>query len=369
MVSLESSKLFQGLPVAELESLRQVARERSYGMGETIFKQGDPGDGIYIVKSGEVHIAVATPSGELRIISKLPPGELFGEMAVIDSDPRSATAVAGDTTTVYFVSRPDLLNMLNRAPQMTISLVREISRRLRDFNRQYIREVLDAERLALIGRFASAIVHDLKNPLSVIGLSAEMAATPNATQEIRNTSKTRISKQVDRITSMVNELLEYARGSNTAIGTLVRVNYAKFVRELVEDVRTEFSMRGVTLVVDGDLPSAMIQIHATRFSRVFYNLFGNAADAMHNSGRITIRARENDYGEVVTEVQDTGKGIPAEIIDQIFKPFATFGKSNGTGLGLAISKKTIEELRGKITVRNAPQGGAVFSFTLPIQPD
>src|SRR3954451_5390906 len=113
MVSLESCKLFQGLPVAELESLRQVTRERTYGMGETIFKQGDAGDGIYVVKGGEIHIAVVASSGELRVVSKLGPGELFGEMAVLDSDPRSATALAGDTTTVYFISRGDLLEMLN----------------------------------------------------------------------------------------------------------------------------------------------------------------------------------------------------------------------------------------------------------------
>jgi signal transduction histidine kinase len=369
MVSLESSKLFQGLPAAELQSLRQVARERTYGMGETIFKQGDPGDGIYVVKSGEVHIGVSTPSGELRVISKLPAGELFGEMAVIDSDPRSATALAGETTTVYFVSRPDLLDALTRAPQLTIGLVREISRRLRDFNRQYIHEVLDAERLALIGRFASAIVHDLKNPLNVIGLSAELAAAPNATPEIRTTSRVRISKQVERITSMVNELLEYARGSNTGVAMLVRENYAEFVRQLVEDVRAEFTMRGVTLVIDGELPNVTVQMHPTRLSRVFHNLFGNAADAMHNSGRITVRVRTSKEGKVVTEIQDTGKGIPPEIGDQIFKPFVTFGKPNGTGLGLTISKKAIEDHHGKISVRNSPQGGAIFTFTLPIQPD
>jgi signal transduction histidine kinase len=369
MVSLESSKLFQGLPVAELESLRHVARERSYGMGETIFKQGDPGDGIYIVKSGEVHIAVATPSGELRVISKLPPGELFGEMAVIDSDPRSATALAGNKTTVYFVSRPDLLNALNRAPQLTIGLVREISRRLRDFNRQYIREVIDAERLALIGRFASAIVHDLKNPLNVIGLAAEMAAVPNASVETRSTSKARISKQVERITSMVNELLEYARGSNTGVAMLVRANYETFVRQLVEDTRPEYDLRGVTLVIEGDLPNVKVQIHPTRLARVFHNLFGNAADAMRNSGRIIVRVHASKDGEVITEVQDTGKGIPPEIAEHIFQPFVTFGKPNGTGLGLTLSKKTIEDHHGKIIGRNSPQGGAVFSFTLPIQPD
>ncbi|MGZ4964199.1 MAG: ATP-binding protein [Limisphaerales bacterium] len=368
MVSLESCKLFRDLPVAELESLRQVTRERTYGMGESIFKQGNPGDGIYVVKGGEVHIAVVASSGELRVISKLGPGELFGEMAVIDSDPRSATALAGETTTVYFISRPDLLEMMHRAPQLTIGLVREISGRLRDFNRQYIREVLDAERLALVGRFASAIVHDIKNPLHVISLSAEIAAMPNATQDARSTSKTRISKQVERITTMVNELLEYARGSNTSSCLLSRVNYAEFVKQIIEDIRQELGLRGVTVLVEGTVPSVTVQINALRLTRVFYNLFGNAADATGSGGRIFVRVKTVD-AEVVTEIEDTGTGIAPEIADKLFQPFVTFGKANGTGLGLTISKKTIEEFHGKITVNNSPKGGAVFSFTLPIQPD
>jgi signal transduction histidine kinase len=368
MVSLESCKLFRGLPAAELESLKQVTRERTYGMGETIFKQGDAGDGIYIVGSGEVHIAVIASSGEPRVISKLGPGELFGEMAVIDSDPRSASAIAGEKTTLYFVARPDLLNMMERTPQLTMGLVREISRRLRDFNRQYIREVLDAERLALVGRFASSIVHDLKNPLHVISLSAELASMPNVPIEARANSKARINKQVERITGMVNELLEYARGSNTVSCLLSRVNYAQFVQQLVEEVRQELSLKGVTLVVDGPLPSVTVQVNPGRLTRVFFNLFGNAADAMSSGGKITVRVKTTNDG-VVTEVQDTGEGIPPEVADKLFQPFVTYGKANGTGLGLTISKKAIEDFKGTITVHNSPQGGAVFAFTLPIQPD
>jgi len=368
MVSLESCTLFQGLPVAELESLRQATRERTYGMGETIFKQGDPGDGIYVVKSGEVQIAVVASSGELRVVSKLKAGELFGEMAVIDSEPRSASALAGETTTVYFISRSDLLEMMHRAPQLTMGLMREISGRLRDFNRQYIHEVLDAERLALVGRFASAIVHDLKNPLHVISLSAELAAAPSATPDSRNTSRTRISKQVERINTMLTELLEYARGPNTASCLLGRVNYPEFIQHVIEDIRQEMAARGVTVQIEGVVAPVTVQVNTQRLSRVFYNLCGNAADATGSGGKIFVRVKMAG-DQVLTEIEDNGGGIPPEIADKLFQPFVTFGKSNGTGLGLTISKKAIEESKGKMTAKNSIKGGAVFSFTLPIQPD
>ena len=114
--------------------------------------------------------------------------------------------------TVYFIARPDLLELLDHTPRLAAAMVRETSRRIRDFNDQYTREVLEAERLSLVGRFASSIVHDLKNPLNIIGISADMACMPSATPESRQVSKVRIRKQVERISNMVNELLEFAQG-------------------------------------------------------------------------------------------------------------------------------------------------------------
>ena len=81
------------------------------------------------------------------------------------NEPRSASATAEEPTVTRFIPRADLLGILENSPRLAVNLVREFSLRLRDFNRQYIREVLEAERLALVGRFARSIVHDFKNPL------------------------------------------------------------------------------------------------------------------------------------------------------------------------------------------------------------
>ena len=90
-----------------------------------------------------------------------------------------------------------------------MALTREISSRLREFDRQYLREVLQTERLAVVGRFARSIIHDLKNPLNIIGLTAEMAATPGTSDSLRDQSSTTIRKQVDRINDMIGEILDY----------------------------------------------------------------------------------------------------------------------------------------------------------------
>src|SRR5205823_11662890 len=117
MATLESSKLFSPLPPAELQALRTVTREISFGAGQQIFKEGDPGDGVYVVKTGLVQISAALENGERHIFSQVLPGDIFGEMAVLDDQPRSACASAEKATTVYFVPRKEMVNLLKGSPE------------------------------------------------------------------------------------------------------------------------------------------------------------------------------------------------------------------------------------------------------------
>lgn len=100
-------------------------------------------------------------------------------------------------------------------------------------------------------------------------------------------------------------------------------------------------------------------------ARVFYNLVSNACDAMPGGGKIKIRLMQKDR-DVVTEVEDGGKGIPAQFAQRLFEPFATYGKAGGTGLGLSICKRVVEDHCGRIDVRQEPGRGAIFGFTLPV---
>jgi signal transduction histidine kinase len=360
MVLLESNKLFCDLGKADLDRLRKVTRELSVAPGETIFKEGDAGDRIFFVKEGLVQISAVSGVGDSKVLTRIPPGELFGEMAIFDNQPRSASAVAEEPTTVYLIGKKDFDDLLDHIPHLASALVRDISRRLRQFNR----EVLESERLSLIGRFASSIVHDLKNPLNIIGISADMAAMPAATPESRQASTVRIRKQVERISNMVNELLEFTQGSHTNV-IMAPINYKNFVEQLVEEIRPEVALKSVTIEYLNAPPQIMLRIDPQRLQRVFHNLIGNSADAMNGGGKVKIRFEQTDK-EVITDLQDTGKGIAPEILDRLFQAFATYGKANGTGLGLSICKKIVQDHHGKIYARNAKDGGAVFGFTLPI---
>jgi len=176
--------------------LQRTARYLSYPAGANVFQEGDPGDGLYVIARGQVQITCLVTQDQRRVLSRLGPADFFGEMAVLDSQPRSATATAETDVELHFILREDLLELLKRSPGLAVSLMRDFSQRMREFNQQYTKELVQSERLNLVGKFARSIVHDFKNPLNIIGISAEMAAMDNATLELRQSARDRIRKQV-----------------------------------------------------------------------------------------------------------------------------------------------------------------------------
>lgn len=364
MVTLETSELFRELNGNDLQALKGFAQERKYRPGEDIFREGDAGDGIYSVKEGLVEISGIVGQNVRVSFSKVGAGEIFGEMAVLEDKPRSASATAREETTVYFLERTEMLKLVGRSPALSLSLLREISHRLREFNHQYLREVLQTERLAIIGRFARSIVHDLKNPLNIIGLTAEMAGSAHAPLEMRQDAQARIRKQVDRISDMIGEILDFTQGSQSAV-ILALFDYGQYVERVLEEIRPEAALKSASLELGSPLPGVKVQLDPKRLRRVFHNLVNNATDAMPRGGKVIVRFVVKK-AEIVTEIEDTGPGIAPEIAGRLFEAFATHGKAHGTGLGLSISKRILEDHRGWISARNEPGRGAVFSFGLPL---
>jgi len=364
VVGLESIALFRSLNPEELQALRLITQERRFATGLDIFHEGDPGDGVYFVKDGQVEISGLVGGNVRRVFSHLGPGEVFGEMAVIEHRPRSATATAFTNAEVYFIPRDKMLSLIERSPALAFGLLQQISHRLREFNRLHLREMVQAESLAVIGRFAQSIVHDLKNPLSIIGLSAEMFDMPSVNPEARAKAQSRIKKQVERISDMVGDILVFTERKRTD-AELRPGDYRAFVLELIGDLRAEAELKAAHIEMENVPPAVLVRFDARRLGRVFFNLVGNATDVMLNGGKIFLRFHA-DEKEIVTEIEDTGSGIAPEIADKLFQPFATHGKSHGTGLGLSICKKIVEDHGGRIWVRNEPGRGAIFCFSLPL---
>ena len=363
MVVLESTELFRNLKPEELRTLRHVTLERQFHAGQEIFREGDPGDGVYVVKEGMVEISGWINPETRRVFSQIGPGGIFGEMAVIEGLPRSASAAAAKDTVTYFIPHGELLTLIERSPVLALSVLQVISRRLREFNQHFLREVVQSERLAVIGRFSRSIVHDLKNPLNIIGLTAELACSPNASHEFRAVAYDRVRMQIDRISDLVSEILYFTQGTDPS-GALSLTNYREYFEQVLEELREEAEIKAAKLLIANPPPDVKLTINPQRLRRVFFNLIHNATDAMPQGGNITVRFADAPR-ELITEVEDTGPGIAPEIADQLFQSFVTHGKIHGTGLGLSICKRIIEDHGGRIWARNGPGGGAVFAFALP----
>jgi signal transduction histidine kinase len=351
------------LRAKELDALKRNARKLFFPGGHVIFREGDPGDVLYIIEAGRVEISVTVGTRERCVFSEFGPGEYFGEMSVVDSQPRSATAVAEIPTVVWVIPRARLWRTFANSPKLLVAMVQEFSLRMREFNQLYLHEVLQQERLAIVGRFAQGIVHDFTNPLGNIGFAADLAGAPDATDEERGEAHATIRKQVDRLSDMIGELLEFTRGPSGAVA-LALVDYGRFVQDTLGDLAGELNVRRVKVVYENPPPDVPVPLDRRRLVHVFTNLINNAIAVMPGGGTLTLRFEVTDEA-VITELEDSGPGIAPEIETRLFEPFATFGKPNGTGLGLAICRRIVEDHGGTIFARSEPGHGATFVFALP----
>ena len=349
---------------AELRALDRTGRPCRFAAGEVIFSAGDAGDGFYIIDRGRVDISASVGESETRVLATIGPDDFFGEMAILDEAPRSATARAEVETDATFYSRDELLQILDQRPRLALDLIREFTARMRALNQKYLEEIIQVERLAIVGRFARMIVHDIRNPLAVIGLAAEVACSDMTTAPMRQKAQNRIAHQVTRVTDMLQELITFTKPDGQK-AEFTTVSFSRYMNPLAEEIGPEIASRNVRLVLANPPPDTPVKIQLRRLSRLFYNLLNNAIDAMPQGGAISLRFAVAG-GELTIAVQDEGRGIAPEITESLFRPFVTHGKQHGTGLGLMICKKIVEDHGGRIWATSQPGQGATFHFTLPL---
>ena len=162
-----SNRLFEGLTP---EVLRSVAiQEMEYQPGDLIFDEGTSGSTLMLVGSGRVQISKTGRQGLQETLATIEKNDFFGELAVIDHGPRSARAIALEPTLLGEVDHKTFTRLMNSAPDtLPLTFTRVVVQRLRYTNARYIEQLLQSERLTLLGTMVSSIVHDLNNPMSAI---------------------------------------------------------------------------------------------------------------------------------------------------------------------------------------------------------
>jgi two-component system NtrC family sensor kinase len=228
-------------------------------------------------------------------------------------------------------------------------------------------QLIQSEKMSAIGQLVSGVAHELNNPLAGISAFAQLLLAEKRFPPDQRTAAETIYSEARRASRIVQNLLTFARQHKAEKGpaamnqvlddTLELRGYELRVRGI--DVRREY---------DEALPDTMGDAH--QLQQVFLNLITNAEQAMERAEgrhhRLTVRTRR--AGEAIRiEIEDTGSGVPANLLERIFNPFFTTKPTgHGTGLGLSISLGIVREHEGRIWAENAPQGGARFVVELPV---
>lgn len=356
-----NNRLFKGISPELLNEIGSEMEVLSYEPGDVIFEEGETGRTMYLVGNGRVKISKVGRGQQQETLSFIEPGQFFGEMALFDGQPRSAQATAVEPTILGSVDDHTFQNILQAAPSdLHLNFLRSVVDRLRRANSHFITEVMRSERLSLVGTMANSIIHDLKNPISVIRCCADLLERKSSDPSCIEFTQI-INKALDGMMGMTQELLDFARGKSstqpkpTPVDRLMDELDVQMMRlipdrvHLVKDIR----FHGSIMV---DLP---------RFVRVLLNLVKNSIEAMNGSGILQLSVYTKAE-EVCIAVIDTGCGISAEMQSKIFEPFVTLGKSNGTGLGMAIAKSVVEAHQGKIVLQSEVGHGTTIEIRLPL---
>lgn len=232
--------------------------------------------------------------------------------------------------------------------------------------RELQKQLQEAEKSAVVGRLASAIAHEIRNPLNYINLSLDhlrkkFQPEDKAKQENFEKLTTQLKIEVDRINQQISDFLRYSRPVKLDLQPIEIRDVVEDSLRLVEPLADETNIK-ISLVERESIPKVLGDSEVLR--SVFNNLFINATQSMEKDGGNLNIILSSDENCVKIEVKDTGNGIPKRNLNKIFQPYFST-KETGTGLGLAIVKRIIDDHKGKIKVESEENVGTEFSVRLP----
>jgi signal transduction histidine kinase len=231
-------------------------------------------------------------------------------------------------------------------------------------------EILRMDRLVSLGKLASGIAHELRNPLAGIKTTAQALGEEMSREDSRREYLNRITKEIDRLNELLKTFFSFAKPQKL---NLVYCHIKDIINEIIPFLFKEIADQGIRFVETYHPQLPKIKVDKNQMYQVFLNLFLNAIQSMPNGGELKIEVNptisysqdgpRQDFIKVV--LADTGRGIPPQIIHRIFDPFFTT-KPKGIGLGLSITYQIIKKHGGTIKVESKLEKGTSFVINLPV---
>jgi signal transduction histidine kinase len=389
--SAAGSSMVRLLSTIDRKLVASLMQDVRYEAGEIIFHEGDAGDAMYLIWSG----MTAVVKGDFRSPKALfyrMPGEMVGDMAVLEGKPRWASLVAIENTRMLRIERENFVQLLHAEPGISLDLLALLSARLRQVNNQNLAAsdpvdqhllrqlstlINENEQLLELQRVrqetSDLIVHDLRSPLNNMFSALHMMELVlpedvlDANRELLNIAKLAHL----RMQNLVDSLLDVSLLESGDISlNLESVNLAQIIEEVLSLAALGLEERKVGFDVQLEAGLPWVMADEDRIRRVMTNLVDNAVKYSPRQSVIRIEVgRQN--AEVLFSVQDQGVGIPEAERRRIFERFTRVhgggARPRGFGLGLAFCRLAVEAHHGRIWVETGANNiGSRFVFTLPI---
>ena len=375
---------FEELSDADIRNLLKYCNEAEFSADQVIFYENDPAERFYIIMSGEVEVWKSYDSPDADILAVHGPGKLFGEMALVEDLPRSATVVARSDTRLLYIEADDFTHIVKEDTKIALSVMKSMSAIIRKSNESFLedlkrrnlkleqtlgelreaqRELILRERFSNLGKISSMILHDIRNPLSIIKGYAEMIVRCGELSDPCKEYTSNILHETERLGALANEMLDYTRGE-VRLSMSVAI-MPDFLKRLETFVAKRLSSKDAELDIKSTV-SKPVMFDTERMMRVLQNLSENARKAMGKEGRLSIHASEQGEN-LIFEVEDNGEGMEPEVLDHIFEPFYSSSKSGGTGLGMVIVKSIVDAHDGTIDINSTPGKGTKVRISIPFR--
>ena len=373
-----------GLAEEDLDELAQTAVLRFYPSGAVICQEGEPGDAVYVTVQGRVDILKRMDGESEHYLHSAGPGEMFGEMAILQEGPRTATVRAAASTIALQIGKEPFLAVLGRSPSLGVRILVRMTTRLRDTDRKAISDLRQVNqqltralrRLERLDRtkadFIRLSAHELRTPVAALmGYAQMMQSNPKvqADPQLRELVAG-VVKGTDRLHRVFNSILDVSRVMTGGLEILrTPVSIPVIMEGIVLEFERALEERSLTLERVGLRELPLYPGDTDLLYKVFYHLVNNAIKYTPDGGRITVTGRAMeppDLGPCIeVVVEDTGVGIAPQDLELIFEKFYRTGETalhssgttkfrgGGPGLGLAIARGAVQAHGGRIWAESA----------------
>ncbi|HDQ13756.1 MAG TPA: HAMP domain-containing histidine kinase, partial [Sediminispirochaeta sp.] len=339
---------------------------------------------FYIIMEGEVEVWKDYDSPYADLLAVHGEGKLFGEMALVDDLPRSATVLSRSRTRVLFINEEDFQQLLKENPSVALAIIRSLSAMVRKSNQTFVEdlrernrqlqkaydelqaaqaELLKNERLTTLGKFSSMILHDIRNPISIIRAFADMLRTGGNLEGRNKKYVENIAFETERLNQLANELLDYSRGEIRLDMGVVEI--PRFLDGVCEYAEKRIASKNITIKKDYQYQGPGI-FDGQRMFRVFSNLVENSRKALNQGGELSVSVKK-DGENLVFAIRDNGIGMSEEVLRHVFEPFFSSSSDGGTGLGMAIVKSVVDAHHGSTEIDSQPGKGTEVRISLPLR--